>query len=166
MFDQDYGVFNLIANLVMIAGGIVIIYGIFVLKKQTERLESVLAPKVGIEGFLNMCASVIEADPDGTCVVADDGSIVLVNKRFEDISGYHRSELIDQQMEILVPDAYRQHHASLREGFIMSPSSRAMRGLSLRHKRGKELNVGIRLNRYVDQTGGYTVAKVRLSDGS
>lgn len=168
----DTGTFNVVANSVMIFGGMVIIYGIFQIRRliignreMSERLEQFLAPKVGIEGFLNMCAQVVESDPDGTCVVDDSGQIVLVNRRMEEISGFHRSELVGQTIEILVPDTFKGVHPEHREGFITGPSSRPMRGLRLRHKRGRELAVGINLNHYTDAGGGFTIAKVRVNDG-
>lgn len=161
--------FNAITNAVTLIGGALVsalvIYILVQVWRINERLESVLAPKTGIEGFLNMCAQVVESDPDGTCVVADDGEIVLVNKRMEEISGYHRSEMVGHGVEILVPDAFKQIHPSHREGFITGPSSRPMRGLKLRHKRGHELPVGINLNHYMDTSGGYTIAKVRTLEG-
>lgn len=167
----DTSTFNVVANSVMILGGMVIIYGIYKIRQliignreMSERLEQFLAPKVGIEGFLNMCAQVVESDPDGTCVVADDGHIVLVNKRMEEISGFHRSELVGQTVEILVPEDFKSIHPGHREGFVTGPSSRPMRGLKLRHKRGRELVVGINLNHYTDAGGGFTIAKVRVSE--
>lgn len=160
----DYALFNVVANSIMILGGVIILYGIFQQRKMTARLEQVIAPKTGIEGFLNMCAQVVESDPDGTCVVDDGGEIVLVNRTMEEISGYHRSELVGQQVEILVPSAFKGVHPAHREGFITGPSSRPMRGLKLRHKRGRELSVGINLNHYTDSSGGFTIAKVRVSD--
>lgn len=161
--------FNAITNAVTLIGGAIVsalvIYILVQVWRINERLESVLAPKTGIEGFLNMCAQVVECDPDGTCVVDDNGEIVLVNERMEEISGYHRSEMIGKQVELLVPDAFRAVHPAHREGFITGPSSRPMRGLKLRHKRGHELSVGINLNHYMDASGGYTIAKVRTSEG-
>lgn len=154
---ENLGFLNLFANLLMI-------YMIFQQRKMISRLESVIAPKTGIEGYLNMCAQVVESDPDGTCVVSDKGEIVMVNRRFEDITGYHRSEMVGRQIEILVPDAVKEIHTSHREGFTMRPSARPMRGLSLRHKSGKELAVDIRLNRYIDVVGGFTIAKVRVPE--
>lgn len=164
MIDWSVNYLNLIANLLTVGGCMVAIYVVVHVRRITERLESVLAPKAGIEGYLNMCQLVVESDPDGTCVVADDGEIVLVNKRMEDISGYHRSELIGQPVEMLVPMSATEEHRHHRESFITRPSSRPMRGLTLRHKRGREIPVGINLNRYTDRTGGYTIAKVRVPD--
>lgn len=156
--------FNVIANFTTVLGAAVAIYVLIQVRKIVERLELAIAPRVGIEGFLNMCAQVVECDPDGTCVVADNGEIVLVNKRMEEISGYHRSELVGKPVEMLVPDSAKGSHPNHREGFVVGPSSRPMRGLKLRHKRGWELTVGINLNHYVDAAGGFTIAKVR-TDG-
>lgn len=162
----DLDLFNVIANTATIAGVGVALFVLVKVWRINERLESVLAPKTGIEGFLNMCAQVVECDPDGTCVVDDNGEIVLVNERMEEISGYHRTELVGQQVEILVPDSAKGQHPHHREGFIVGPMSRPMRGLKLRHKRGWELTVGINLNHYVDAGGGFTIAKVRADGGN
>lgn len=165
MPDQSLDIFNVIANVATVFGIVVALYVLLNVRRVSERLELVIAPKAGIEGFLNMCALVVESDPDGTCVASDNGEIVLVNKSFEDISGYHRSELIGQPIEMLVPANVTETHRHHREGFITRPSARPMRGLKLRHKRGWEIEVGINLNRFTDRTGGYTIAKVRVPDG-
>lgn len=164
MEDQSINVLNLLANVLTICGCMVAIYVVFQIRRNTARLESVLAPKVGIEGYLNMCALVVDSDPDGTCVVDDNGEIVLVNKSMEDISGYHRSEMVGQPLEMLVPANVTEAHRHHREGFITRPSARPMRGLTLRHKRGRDVSVGINLNRFTDRSGGYTIAKVRVPD--
>lgn len=164
MADQSINYLNLITNVLTVFGCLTAIYVVVQVRGITKRLEAAIAPKTGIEGFLNMCALVVESDPDGTCVVNDNGEIVMVNKALEDISGYHRSELIGQAVETLVPSSVTDAHRSYREGFVTRPSSRPMRGLMLRHKRGREIAVGINLNRYTDRTGGYTIAKVRVPD--
>lgn len=161
MLDTDFA--NLIANILMLFIGGMVVYVLFQVRRLIRGVESVIAPKTGIEGYLAMCAQVVEADPDGTCVVNDAGEIVLVNKRLEDICGYHRSELIGQLVEMLVPDAAKAGHVAHRESFTLRPSARPMRGLLLRHKRGMDLPVAIRLNRYTDVAGGFTIAKVRES---
>lgn len=154
-------VFNLVAT---VLGAAVAIYVLLNVRRIVERLELVLAPKVGIEGYLNMCERAVENDPDGTCIVNDEGEIELINAAMEAITGYHRSELVGKRVEILVPDSIKQVHPKHREGFITGPSSRPMRGLQLRHKRGRLLTVGINLNHYIDAAGGHTIAKVRVPD--
>jgi PAS domain S-box-containing protein len=165
--------FNLIANAATVAGIVVAIYVLMQVRriavahqKLSARLEQVIAPKTGIEGFLNTCAQVVENDPDGTCIVADDGEIILVNRRMEQLSGYHRSELLGRQVEILVPDMYRGVHPTHRDNYLVTAENRPMRGLSLRHKRGRDIPVGIELGHYADASGGYTIAKVRAAAGS
>lgn len=160
----DINSFNLIANIGTLLVGGLAIYILVQVWRINERLESVLAPKSGIENHLNMCERAVECDPDGTCIVNDDGMIVLINRAMEDISGFHRSELVGKPVEILVPDAARGSHPSYRERFVTEPSSRPMRGLKLRHKRGREVDVGINLNHYRDTSGGYTIAKVRMPE--
>lgn len=157
--------FNVVANTATVFGIVVALYVLVRVRRISERLEQVIAPKTGIEGFLNMCAQVVECDPDGTCVVDDGGEIVFVNKRMEEISGYHRSELVGKTVEIIVPNAFKNVHPAHREGFVTGPSSRPMRGVKMRHKRGHELTVGINLNHYLDSTGGFTIAKVRTENG-
>lgn len=168
MPDFNADTFNAITNIVTLTGGAVvsalIIYMLVQVWRINERLEFAIAPKAGIENHLQMCERAVECDPDGTCIVNDDGEIVLVNKAMEDISGYHRSELVGRPIETLVPDTAKGNHPRDRERFVTEPSSRPMRGLRLRHKRGREITVGINLNHYRDPSGGYTIAKVRLPD--
>lgn len=156
--------FNAIANAANVLGVVVALYVLIKMHRISERLELAIAPKVGIENHLQMCAQVVECDPDGTCIVDDEGRIVLVNKSMEDITGYHRSELVGRLVEILVPDEYKGAHPRHREGFVTGPSSRPMRGVKLKHKRGRDLTVGINLNHYRDSSGGYTIAKIRIPD--
>lgn len=163
--NGDFGVFNFIANMIMIAGGVIIIYGILVQRKMISRIESVIAPKTGIEAYLNRQAGLVESDPDGLCLVTDDGLIEQVNRRLEEITGYHRSELVGKSVEILVPDSFKNVHPKHREAFMLSSSpARPMRGLSIRHKRGREIPAGIWIGRMMDAAGSYTIAKVRVGE--
>jgi len=171
MSDYPYDLFNLIANIATVAGVVVALYILVSNRRITinvrriaEQLAQVIAPKTGIESYLNLCAQVVDSDPDGTCVVTDQGKIVLVNRKMEDISGYHRSELMGQPVEILVPLESRRAHTTDRENYIDQPSLRPMRGLQLRHKRGRIVPVEIWLNNFKDSSGGFTIAKVRVPE--
>lgn len=158
--------FNVIANFATVVGMVVAIYVVLKVRRIAERLEQFLAPKTGIEGFLNMCGQVVEFDPDGVCVVADrTDEIVMVNRRFEEMTGYHRSEVVGQKVEIMVPEQHRPMHPAHRERYLLSPSNRPMRGLSFQHKRGPEIAAGIWLGHFTDSTGGYTIVKMRTPDG-
>lgn len=166
LLNGELDAFNLVANLIMIVGGGVITYGILVQRRMIRRIESVIAPKAGIEAHLNRQANLVEADPDGLCLVSEDGLIEQVNNRMEDITGYHRTELVGQSVEILVPDGFKSVHPSHREGFMLSGSpARPMRGLSFRHKRGREIKAEIYIARLKDPMGNYAIAKVRVDGG-
>lgn len=166
LLNGDIDAFNLVANLTMIGGGVIIIYGIFVQRRMIRRIESVIAPKAGIEAYLNRQANLVEADPDGLCLVSEDGLIEQINSRMEDITGYHRSELVGRSVEILVPDGFKGAHPGHREDFMLSGSpARPMRGLSFKHKRGKEVKAEIYIARLKDPIGNYAIAKVRVDGG-
>jgi PAS domain S-box-containing protein len=52
----------------------------------------------------------VEACPNGMVMTDGDGKIVLANSEVERLFGYPRSELIDQTIEILLPDRFRGPH--------------------------------------------------------
>ena len=72
--------------------------------------------------------ALFEFAPDAIVMAGPDGSITRINRQAELLFGYPRQELEGQPVEVLVPQALRGHHASLRQGFIEAPSARAMGG--------------------------------------
>ncbi|HEV3345078.1 MAG TPA: PAS domain S-box protein [Pirellulales bacterium] len=89
-----------------------------------------------------------EALPTAMVVVNGAGQIVLVNAQTESVFGYSRSELLGQDVELLVPASFRDKHPQLRKGFFARPAARAMgagRDLYGRRKDGSEFPVEIGL---------------------
>ena len=84
---------------------------------------------------LALAAAVIEALPDALIVIDVSGAIVMINERTELLFGYHRSELIRSQVEILLPAELRDLHAKKRaeyNQFTLSAHARTMgQGLQL-----------------------------------
>lgn len=68
----------------------------------------------------------LEAAPDAILEVDAEGRVVLMNAVAEKIFGYSREELVGQNVEVLLPQALRQHHVGLRDGFRQAPSTRPM----------------------------------------
>lgn len=91
----------------------------------------------------------LEASPNGILLMNNDGNIVLVNSRIEEIFGYSRDELINQPVEKLIPVKHRQVHPTYTQRFLQQPRSRAMgsgRDLYGLRKDAKEVPLEIGLN--------------------
>ncbi len=92
---------------------------------------------------------VVDAAPTAMLMINDQGAIILVNSQTERAFGYSRTELIDQPVEMLMPERYRKQHPDLHSGFLANPSVRAMgagRELFGQRKDGTEFPVEIGLS--------------------
>jgi protein-histidine pros-kinase len=105
-----------------------------------------------------------EAMPDALLIVDGAGNIVLVNTQFELMFGYHRSELIGNTPEMLLPPQLREKHIKHRLGYADDPRARAM-GSNLvllgRRKNGTEFRVLVMLGPVVTPDGVCTIAVIR-----
>jgi PAS domain S-box-containing protein len=69
---------------------------------------------------------VVESVPNAIIMIGADGHIEMVNAQAERVFGYHRAELLDQPIEMLVPARHRGHHPGLRSSFFANPEARTM----------------------------------------
>jgi len=86
---------------------------------------------------------------NGVIVVDGKGKISFVNAMAEKLFGYSRSELVGQNIEVLVPDRFVKAHSALRTSYMQSSQTRAMgvgRELYARRKDGSEFPVEVGLN--------------------
>ncbi len=91
----------------------------------------------------------LESAPDGVVLLDAQGQIKLVNRRAEELFGYEPGELVDREVELLVPGRLRAGHVALRADYVAEPRTREMgAGLELygRRKDGSELPVEISLS--------------------
>ncbi len=105
----------------------------------------------------------LESAPDAIVGVDGDGRIVLVNAQTERLFGYHRSELLGQPVELLVPVELRHLHAGHRASYTANPTARPLRGreLSARRKDGGEFPAEISLSPFQAEEGLLISAVIR-----
>jgi len=92
--------------------------------------------------------AIIEASPNGVLVVNDAGRIAYANASLLKMFGYDKDELLEEFIEILLPEHLTQGHNALRDGFLKAPSQRQMGGNNVlfgRKKNGETfpLEVGL-----------------------
>jgi PAS domain S-box-containing protein len=115
--------------------------------------------------MLQMQQAIIENLPDAKVVVDDAGRIVVVNRQTELMFGYTRKEMLDQPLEMLLPERFREIHRSHRERYCDDPRTRPMGVASMelwgRRKSGREFRLDIMLAPIVIAAGSFTIAVIR-----
>src|SRR2546428_598256 len=110
----------------------------------------------------------LESAPDAIVGVDDQGRIVLINSQTEKIFGYGRDELLNQPVEILLPERVRRAHERHRAGYVVDPRTRPMGvGLDLagRRKDGSEFPAEISLSPFQTRDGVIVTSIIRdISD--
>jgi PAS domain S-box-containing protein len=106
----------------------------------------------------------LEAAPDAMVIVDRGGRIVLINSQTESMFGYTREELLNQPVEILIPENFRNQHPQHREAYYRAPHPRPMgSGLDLlgRRRNGSRFPVEISLSPLEEQGGVLVTAAIR-----
>ncbi len=91
----------------------------------------------------------IDSAQNGILVVDTNGRITLANESMEKLFGYNKTELLGQNVEVLVAEKVAESHQALRNSYMQRPKARLMgagRELSARRKDGSEFPVEIGLN--------------------
>jgi PAS domain S-box-containing protein len=105
----------------------------------------------------------IMQSPVGILIVDADGWIVLSNNVLNDMFGYGEGELLDQQVELLLPEGLRENHVSLRADYMENSDARQMgagRVLFGVRKDGSQVPVDIALKPLKLSTGTEIIVQV------
>lgn len=95
----------------------------------------------------------VEANANGLLVADNAGRIVFANPALARMFGYDREELLNQSLEMLLPDGSRPAHIGLRNGYLATPQARAMgigRELLGRRKDGSEFPIEVSLSPFME----------------
>lgn len=106
----------------------------------------------------------LEAAPDATVIVDREGKIVRVNAQAETVFGYDREELINREVEVLIPDSLSRQHRAHRHEYFADAKFRPMGvGLELNgvRKSGEEFPVEISLSPLETEEGTLVSAAIR-----
>jgi PAS domain S-box-containing protein len=110
----------------------------------------------------------LDAAPDAEVIINRSGEIVMVNLQVERFFGYRRQELLDQKIEVLMPERFRNTHTGTRTAFFAEHQVRAMEaGIELfqLRKDGTEFPVDITLRPVESAAGLLASNAIRDSSG-
>ncbi len=105
-----------------------------------------------------------EAASDAIVIIDASGSIVCINTQTEKLFGYRRDELLDQPIEILVPERLRTRHAEHHRAYFRNPLQWPMGSnfveVGLR-KDGSEFPIDLALSPLPTASGLYVASTIR-----
>lgn len=108
--------------------------------------------------------SLLEAAPDAIVVADHRGRIILVNARMKEIFGYERSELMGQQIDLLVREGFRQKYIDGRNDVTSQAGVRATEEeieLCGLHKDGSEFPIEITYSPLSTEEGTLILSAIR-----
>src|SRR5690554_3705820 len=106
---------------------------------------------------------VVESAPIALAIVDGEGRIAYVNSRLNELFGYGPDELLGQQVEVLIPQPYRDVHVQHRRGYMHEPHVRSMGiGMDLvgRRKNGTDFPIEVGLSPFHVGDESYVIATI------
>jgi len=124
-----------------------------IVRDETERFERE-----------HLLEQILDSAPDPTVIVDADGNIQFVNSQLQAAFGYTRDELINQPVEVLVPERLAEGHVFQRNNYNNDPRPREMgsgRELCGQTKDGCEIAIEVSLAPVRDHDKRLVAASIR-----
>ena len=99
--------------------GLILILSLFII----SRISNVFARQATSE---QKFITLLEAAPDATIIANEQGRIVMANRQAEKLLGYTQQELLQMEVEQLVPATIRPTHTVMRDEFVNQGRHRGM----------------------------------------
>lgn len=129
------------------------------IKRAIEKQQADAALRESEAKFRNL----LESAPDGIMLVDDKQNVILINRKFEAILGYDRSEVIGKNMALFIPRRF-VHHQNYYKEYLKNPQEKhKMEGTEAvaLHRDGREIPVEIKLSLLKTSEGFIVFALVR-----
>jgi len=110
-----------------------------------ESIEAVIG-----QFFKDDTASIlIESFAEAFLVINEKSTVILVNRRFVELFGYEKDEIVGQHLNLIIPERFRPAHSEHTRDYFKSPHVRSMgQGLELKglKKDGTEFPVEVSIS--------------------
>jgi len=119
------------------------------LEQMRRKVREVEDCKIEFQKIQEKYERLLDSAPDALVFVNADNNIVQVNAQFEKLFGYEHGEIIGRELDILLPDRFREKHRSYVASFFKTPTVRPMgSGIEIyaKKKNGEEFPVDISLS--------------------
>jgi len=91
----------------------------------------------------------IESFAEAFLVINENSTVILVNRRFVELFGYEKNEIVGQRLNLIIPERFRPAHSEHTRNYFKSPHVRSMgQGLELKglKKDGTEFPVEVSIS--------------------
>lgn len=108
--------------------------------------------------------NILESAPDAMIIIDHFGKITVVNGQAEKMFGYTRKQLLGEEVEMLLPEQFRDRHISHRAAYSADPRLRPMGSdfeLMGRRADGSEFPVEISLSPFTSASGAFVSSVIR-----
>jgi rsbT co-antagonist protein RsbR len=145
------------------------------LRQRVRELEQAVSRHEQIAAELQSCEALrrraenrfwglIDAAPDAIIITQQDGTMILANHQAESLFGYDQLELLNQPIDMLLPERFRGTHFQRHLGYLSEPQSRPTGfGLDLagRRKDGREIPIEMSLSPLEADEGTQVICSIR-----